>query len=45
MDIFTEKEIVDCLKSIALSLKSIEQRLGSMEDAIRESGFVEEEFD
>jgi len=36
MDPFTEKEITDCLKSIAVSLRNIDRKIDDMAMSLRE---------
>jgi len=43
MDPFTEKEIVDCLKDIALSLREIKLEISDLKKAFKEFSVDEEE--
>jgi len=36
MDVFTEKEIVDCLKSMAVSLRNLDRKLDDIAVSLRE---------
>jgi len=43
MDPFTEKEMIDCLKSIAVSLRNMDRKMDDLVVAIRETGFALED--
>ncbi len=45
MDPFTEKEITDCLKSIAVSLRNIDRKLDDMALSLRELNSFDEDED
>ena len=47
MDPFTEKDLIDCLKSIAVSLRNIDTKMDDMTQSLRElvaSNLDEEKF-
>lgn len=45
MDPYTEKDIVDCLKSMAASLRNIDRKMDDMAMSIRELAATEKDED
>ena len=43
MDPFVEKDLIECLKAISVTLRNIDSRMEELTQAVREISFTEEE--